>query len=325
MARHLTLAERDLLAQWLHQGHQQNEIAAALKRSPTTICRELNRNRTGGTYHAGQAHEQARQRRRERKLTRKMDRPETQEYVACGLANYWSPDQISGRAHYDAPDEPQRHIGRQTIYHWIEQQEPQERAEWKESLRRRGKRPRKQPQNAEDSAKQAAIANRPAAINRRRRIGDFEGDTVLGPAGSGGLVTLVDRRSRYTILTKIKNKEARRVRRRIEKRLRPLTAQQRRSITFDHGTEFADCQRLEINLGVQLYFAEPGRPYQRGTNENTNGLVRQFYPKGTDFRDVSHAEVTRIEDLLNDRPRACLGYRTPREVFFEQPAHSGCD
>jgi IS30 family transposase len=325
MARHLTLAERDLLAQLLHQGHSQKDIAAALQRSPGTICRELKRNRTGGTYHAGQAHEQSRRRRRERKLTRKMDRPETQEYVAQGLASYWSPDEISGRVHYQSPDEPERHIGRQTIYNWIEQQEPQERAEWKAGLRRRGKRPRKKPPNPEDSAKQAAIANRPAVINQRRRIGDLEGDTVLGPAGTGGLVTLVDRRSRYTILTKVKNKEARRVRRRIEKRLRPLTAQQRRSITFDNGTEFADCQRLENNLGVQLYFAEPGRPYQRGTNENTNGLVRQFYPKGTDFREVSHADVARTEDLLNDRPRACLGYRTPREVFFEQFAHSGCD
>jgi transposase, IS30 family len=325
MARHLTLAERDLLAQLLHQGHQQNEIAVALKRSPTTICRELKRNRTGGAYHAGQAHEQARKRRRGRKLTRKMDRPETREYVTRRLVNYWSPDQVSGRVHYESPDEPERHIGRQTIYNWIEQQEPQERAEWKESLRRRGKRPRKPPQNAEDSARRAAIAHRPAVINQRRRIGDFEGDTVLGPAGTGGLVTLVDRRSRYTILTKTKNKEARRVRRQIEKRLRPLTPQQRRSITFDNGTEFADCHRLESNLGLQLYFAEPGCPYQRGTNENTNGLVRQFYPKGTDFREVSHADVARTEDLLNDRPRACLGYRTPREVFFEHLTQSGCD
>ena len=325
MARHLTLAERDLLAQLLHQGHEQNQIAATLRRSPATICRELKRNRTGGAYHAGQAHEQARQRRRDRKLTRKMDRPEIREYVTRRLVHYWSPDQVSGRVHYEVPDEPQRHIGRQTIYHWIEQQEPQERAEWKDSLRRRGKRPRRKPPHAEDSAQNAAIASRPAVINQRRRIGDFEGDTVLGPAGTGGLVTLVDRRSRYTILTKVKNKESRRVRRRIEKRLRPLTAQQRRSITFDNGTEFADCHRLENNLGTQLYFAEPGCPYQRGTNENTNGLVRQFYPKGTDFRDVSHVDVARTEDLLNDRPRACLGYRTPREVFFEQLARSGCD
>lgn len=325
MASHLKLWERDHLAQLFHQGHSQKDIAAALQRSEGTISRELKRNRTGDAYFAGQAQQKYERRRRERKLTRKMDRPETREFVARGLVDCWSPDQISGRVHYESPDEPERHIGRQTIYNWIEQQEPQERAEWKESLRRRGQRPRRKPPNAEDSAQHAAIASRPAVINQRRRIGDFEGDTVLGPAGTGGLVTLVDRRSRYTILTKVKNKEARRVRRRIEKRLRPLTAEQRRSITFDNGTEFADCQRLENNLGVQLYFAEPGRPYQRGTNENTNGLVRQFYPKGTDFRDVSHADVARTEDLLNDRPRACLGYRTPREVFFEQLAHSGCD
>jgi transposase, IS30 family len=325
MARHLTLAERDLLAQLLHEGYQQNEIAQRLQRSPSCISRELGRNSTGGTYHAGQAHERAQQRRRQRKLTRKMDRPEIQQFVTRGLASYWSPDEIAGRIQYESPDQSQRHIGRQTIYQWIEQQEPTERVEWKQGLRRRGKRPRKQRQNAEESAQRAAIASRPAVINQRQRIGDFEGDTVLGPAGTGGLVTLVDRRSRFTILTKIKDKQARRVRRRIEKRLRGVHPQQRLSITFDQGTEFADCQRLEINLGLQLYFAEPGRPYQRGTNENTNGLVRQFYPKGTDFREVSHAEVARIETLLNDRPRACLGYRTPREVFFEQPAHSGCD
>jgi transposase, IS30 family len=325
MARHLTLAERDLLAQLRHAGYQQNEIAQRLQRSPSCISRELGRNSTGGVYHAGQAHERARQRRRQRKLMRKMDRPEIQEFVTRGLASYWSPDEIAGRASYESPGQPQRHIGRQTIYQWIEQQEPTERAEWKQGLRRRGKRPRPRRQNAEESGQRAAIASRPAEINQRRRIGDWEGDTVLGPAGTGGLVTLVDRRSRFTILTKTKNKEARRVRRRIEKRLRPLTAEQRRSITFDNGTEFADCQRLENNLGVRLYFAEPGRPYQRGTNENTNGLVRQFYPKGTDFREVSHAEVARIENLLNDRPRACLGYRTPREVFLEQLAHSGCD
>jgi transposase, IS30 family len=325
MGHHLTLAERDLLAQLRHEGHQQNEIAQRLQRSPATISRELERNSTGGAYHAGQAQRKADERRRQRKLTRKMDRREIHEFVTRGLANYWSPDQIAGRVQYESPDQPERHIGRQTIYDWIERQEPKERTEWKQGLRRRGKRSRPRRQNAEESAQRAAIASRPAVINQRRRQGDFEGDTILGPAGTGGLVTLVDRRSRFTILTKIKNKQACRVRKRIEKRLRPLTAQQRRSITFDQGTEFADCQRLEINLGVQLYFAEPGCPYQRGTNENTNGLVRQFYPKDTDFREVSHADVARTENLLNDRPRACLGYRTPREVFIEQFARSRCD
>jgi len=97
------------------------------------------------------------------------------------------------------------------------------------------------------------------------------------------------------------------------------------SITFDNGTEFARCHRLEKHLGMELYFADPGCPYQRGTNENTNGLIRQYFPKGTNFQDVSHVEVRRVENLLNDRPRACLGFRTPSEVFFDETVDSDCD
>ena len=97
------------------------------------------------------------------------------------------------------------------------------------------------------------------------------------------------------------------------------------SITFDNGTEFARCYRLEKHLGLKLYFADPGCPYQRGTNENTNGLIRQYFPKGTDFRDISHCQVREVENKLNDRPRACLGFRTPNEVFFEKTPPTGCD
>lgn len=104
-----------------------------------------------------------------------------------------------------------------------------------------------------------------------------------------------------------------------------LDEERRRSITFDNGTEFARCHRLEKHMGLELYFADPGCPYQRGTNENTNGLIRQYFPKGTDFRDISHHQVRRVEMLLNNRPRACLGFRTPDEVFFEKPTTPNCD
>ena len=109
------------------------------------------------------------------------------------------------------------------------------------------------------------------------------------------------------------------------KRLKELDEERLRSITFDNGTEFARCHRLEKHLGLALYYADPGCPYQRGTNENTNGLIRQYFPKGTDFRDISHDEVRRAESLLNNRPRACLGFRTPAEVFFEKTPPAGCD
>jgi IS30 family transposase len=325
MASHLTSDERDRLAQLHQRGLRQKEIAATLKRSKSTISRELRRNATDDVYYPVAAQRQAERRRRQRPLVRKMDRPELGAYVRHGLANLWAPDQIAGRAKLGFPDQPERHIAPQTVYTWIDEQKPDERKHWRSFLRRRGKRPRKRPEKPQDSATNAAIANRPAVIEERRRIGDFEGDTVLGPPGTGGLISLVCRRSRFTILTKTKNKEARRVRRRIEQRLRQLTPEQRRSLTFDNGSEFAQCDRLEKTLVEGVYWADPGRPDQRGTNENTNGLTRQFFPKGTDFRNVSHVEVVRAENLLNDRPRACLGYRTPREVFYGHNAHSGCD
>ena len=138
---------------------------------------------------------------------------------------------------------------------------------------------------------------------------------MLGPPGTGGLVTLVDRKSRYTIIAKIQSKDADHVHKKIKQRMKKLVEEQRRSVTFDNGTEFARCHRLENHLGMELYYADPGCPYQRGTNENTNGLIRQYYPKGTDFRDISHHEVRRVENLINNRPRACLGFKTPAPYF----------
>jgi IS30 family transposase len=162
-------------------------------------------------------------------------------------------------------------------------------------------------------------------IEQRLRLGDFEGDTVLGPPGTGGLATLVDRKSRFTIITKVQSKQADHVHERIKQRPRELEEERRRSITFDNGTEFARCHRLEKHLGIELYFADPGCPYQRGTNENTNGLIRQYFPKGTDFRNVSHHEVREVENRMNHRPRACLGFRTPHEVFFGKSPPSSCN
>jgi len=142
---------------------------------------------------------------------------------------------------------------------------------------------------------------------------------------AGGLATLVDRKSRYTIIVKIRCKEADHVHQKIKERLKQLDEERRRSLTLDNGTEFARCGRLEKHLDMQLYLADPGCPYQRGTNENTNGLIRQYYPKGTDFRDVSHQDVRRVEKLINTRPRACLGFKTPYEVFFGDDQTPDCD
>jgi IS30 family transposase len=320
MHKHLTLEERDRLAQLRGQGFNQKEIAVKLNRSRSTIARELARNRTGEHYFSGQAHQAARQRRRDRPLNRKMDDPELNHFVRHGLTQAWSPEQIARRFQYLHPDKPRHSVSPPTIYHWIKKDAY--RHYWEGFLRRRGKRPyhRKKP----PIPGSARIANRPEAIEQRLRIGDFEGDTVLGPPGSGGIVTLVDRKTRFTIMTKIESKDARQVHERIKLRLKGMAKERRHSITFDNGTEFARCNRLEKHLGMMLYYADPGCPYQRGTNENTNGLIRQFFPKGKRFEDISHYEVQRVENLLNNRPRACLQWQTPNEAFLGKTAPERC-
>jgi transposase, IS30 family len=321
MASHLTLEERDRIAQLRHQGAEQKEIAVALDRAASTISRELRRNCTGDEYYAGQAQQQAERRRSERPISRRMDDPQMNETVRRGLAREWSPEQIAGRLDLQHPDDPERHISAQTIYDWIADDD--DREHWESLLRRRGKRPSRR-KNTETS-EGARIADRPEVIEQRLRLGDFEGDTVLGPPGTGGLATLVDRKSRFTIVLKIQSKQADHVHEKLKQRLKELDEEHRRSITFDNGTEFARCHRLEKHLGMKLYFADPGCPYQRGSNENTNGLIRQYFPKGTDFRDISHHEVRQVEKALNNRPRACLNFSTPDEVFFDKNPPTGCD
>ena len=318
MPNHLTMEERDRIAQLRSQNATQAEIALALRRSASTLSRELGRNSSGADYYAGLAQQKAEQRRRDRPLVRKMDDPELNETVRIGLTHEWSPEQIAGRLKQQAAEPSVSH---QTIYTWIRQDK--HRKHWESHLRRRGKRRcRTKKPGLPDAAR---IRNRPEVIEQRGRLGDLEGDTVLGPPGTGGLATLVDRRARFTIITKVQSKDADHVHAKIKQRLTPLDEEHRRSITFDNGTEFARCHRLEKHLGMTLYFADPGCPHQRGTNENTNGLIRQYFPKGTDFRDISHDKVRDVENRLNNRPRACLGFRTPTEVFFEKTPPTGCD
>ena len=230
MTKHLTLEERDRIAQLRHQGAEQKEIAQALGRCPSTISRELRRNGRDGEYYAAQAQRAAERRRRERPLLRKMDDPEINEAVRSGLAQEWSPEQIAGRMRQQASD---RRVSSQTIYTWIQQDE--DREHWESMLRRRGKRPCR-PKNTPMTGDAARIAHRPEVIEQRLRLGDFEGDTVLGPAGTGGLATLVDRKSRFTIVVKIRSKHADHVHGKIKQRVKELDQARRRSITFDNGT-----------------------------------------------------------------------------------------
>ncbi len=308
MASHFTPEEREVLSQMLYAGRPKTEIAQRLGRNRSSIYREIQRNGEASRYCAMEAECKACQRRRHRPRTCKLDRPAVSEYVRLRLVQNWSPDAIAGRAKLDLSQLGQR-ISHQTIYTWIHRDPT---GYWRQFLRR-GKRPA--PDGRGKLPRTAAIAGRPAIVDRRERLGDWEGDTIVGAKRRGGMLSLVDRKSGYLLLAKVSDLRASTVRRASHRKLGRQPAEVRHTLTLDNGKEFAEHERLAKRLGLSVYFADPYCPWQRGTNENTNGLVRQYFPKGTFFADSSHHQVACVERLLNERPRKRLGYRTPSEVF----------
>jgi IS30 family transposase len=318
----LNMVERETVSQMWAAGHSRKAIAERLGRNKSTIGRELKRNgQADGSYSAITAQERTDVRRRERPLVRKLQRPELNAAVRSRLTKEWSPDQIAGRLVYDHPQDQQFHVRPQTIYTWIEQDPDSDH--WKTFLRRGGK-PQKSPRTGR-IPRQVQIDGRPEEAQRRERLGDFEGDTIVSRGKRSALVTLVDRKSRYLLAAKLQDRTARRTRKKIERLLRSLPPDQRRTATFDNGKEFSEHEALAQNVGIDVFFAHPYASWERGTCENTNGLLRQYYPKGTDFAEVSHHDLAQTVESLNQRPRKCLGYKTPSEVFFSNSSPPRCD
>lgn len=306
MACHLTSAEREVLYRLKKKGESNTRIAELLGRHRSTICRELRRNAGQRGYRPKQAQRLASERRRASCRPHKMEDPEVHQYVQDRLKDYWSPDQIAGRVRRDFPRSPRRWLSRQTIYDWIHGYRP----EWRELLRRGGRPPEKRGK-LKDCVR---IDGRPEIVNQRRRYGDWEGDTVVGLGRRSALLTMVERKSGYLRLGRVDSLKSEATMRAAKRRMRDLPPSLRRSMTFDNGKEFAEHARL-AQLGLDVYFADPYASWQRGTNENTNGLLRQYFPKRTDFTQISHHKVACVQDKLNDRPRRRLGYRTPAEVI----------
>jgi len=236
-----------------------------------------------------------------------LEDPEVHQYVREKIEKRWSPDQIAGRVRRDFPRSRKRWLSRQTIYDWIHHQAP----EWRPLLRRGGKPPEKRGQLTDC----VRIDGRSEVINRRRRYGDWEGDTMVGKGRRSALLTLVERKSGYACIGRVDSMKSDMTMCVAKRRMKDLPPALRRSVTFDNGKEFAEHAILTKYLALEVYFAKPYASWQRGTNENTNGLLRQFFPKGTDFTQVSHQEVARVEQLLNERPRRRLDYRTPAEIL----------
>jgi IS30 family transposase len=307
------MEEREVLAQMKVQGCSKAEIARRLGRHRSSIGRELARNGgPRGGYSAVAAQRLADQRCRRPRRACKMDDPQINRTVRQGLRKYWSPDQIAGRSKLEHGAKSPQSVSHQTIYAWIDA-EQKRGGRWQRFLRLRGRvrRPRKR----DPQAARPSIAGRPETINQRRRYGDWEGDTLVGAHHRGGVVSLVERKSLYTLLARVSRLQAAEVNRQICRRMRAIPKSLRRSMTFDNGPEFSNPEELARRLGLDVYFAEAYCAWQRGTNENQNGLVRQIHPKGSDLARMPDAQLSRTEKLLNDRPRKCLGYRTPAEVF----------
>lgn len=317
---HFTLEERKYLQQLLSEGYSINKAAQALGRSPSTVSREIARNRSKYkshkksdnryNYHHWRAQTLYTMRRRQQNRYRL--RPGTPEYayVVEKLKLFWPPEAIVGRWKLDHPNEKAFSIC--TIYRAIKRGDFPE-IKRKTHLRRKGRRYYKRENSFNTIHPDRIIPQWPTPICLRARIGDWEGDTVYGGVGKGALVTLVDRKTRYLCAAVIPNREAAVTRQALVEALKGKPVQ---SISLDNGSEFSEFHQLEQDLSTLVYFAEPHKPWQRGTNENTNDLLRFFFPKGYDFHTLSQEALQEVVDLINSRPRKCLGYLSPQEVFY---------
>jgi IS30 family transposase len=308
MACQLTILERERIAEFRAAGLSLSVVARRLGRHRSTIGRELARNSQGQQYSPSIAQRQTDARRWHR--PRKMDDPKLNHAVRVGLARRWSPEQIAGRMRRDHACNSRR-VSHTTIYRWIAHSD--EREHW-ESLLRFGRR-RRTPETRGKLPARAEIAGRPSIVDQRVRFGDWEGDTVVGAGRQSGLVTLVERKSGFALVAKVQRLKAHNVTGAITRQFAPLPLGLRHTATFDNGKEFAGHQTLARRAEIDVYFARPYHAWERGANESFNGLLRNFFPKGTDFKRISPLEVKHVRDLLNDRPRKRLGYRTPREVL----------
>lgn len=321
---HFTLDERKYLQKLLSEGLSIRKISEILERAPSSVSREIRRNRAKYKphhkpdnkywYNHWRANNLYILRRRNQDRAALKPGTEEWDYIISGLEHYWSPAAIAGRWHLEHPDRKPLCVS--TIYRYIKQGKfPRITA--KSHLRRRGKHmlPRSSCYNSIQPDR--IIPQWPDTIRSRTRIGDWEGDTVYGAVGKGLLVTLVDRKSKLLRMGLLVKRSAEETRLVIEKRLKGLPV---KSISLDNGSEFSEFRKLEQDLSTLVYFAEPHKPWQRGTNENTNDIVRFFFPKGFDFRTITDEDVQFVEDLINNRPRACLNWKTPAEVFLESVA-----
>ena len=324
--RYLCWSEREEIALGLAAGKPLRQIARELGRDPATVSREVRRNcssRPGQGYRARLAQHKAEQRARRPKPTKLSAHPLLREQVQRMLEGRLSPEQIAGRLRREFPDDPGMQVSHETIYRALFVQGRGElRRDLTRCLRtgRALRRPRRRVdgRRAERIPNMVMISDRPAEVADRAVPGHWEGDLLLGGGNTSAIGTLVERRTRFTMLLHLPDDHgAQAVRDAIVAQITTLPAALRRSLTWDQGIELRRHAEITLTAELPVYFCNPASPWQRGTNENTNGLLRQYFPKGSDLSVHTAADLAAVADELNQRPRKTLGYATPTEQLNE--------
>jgi IS30 family transposase len=324
----LTLAEREEISRAVAAGHSIRSIAASLARAPSTVSREIKRNGGSGCYRASQADQAAWDRACRPKTCKLAERRRLAYLVAEKLRRQWSPEQIAGWLKRTYPDDASGQVSHETIYRSLFiQSRGALKKELLEHLRRTRamRRSRHHTQKTDDHGRitgTVSISERPATVEDRAVPGHWEGDLLFGSKNSQ-IATLVERQTRYVMLVKVGGKDTQTVINALIKSARRLPQELYKSLTWDRGKEMADHKRFTLATDIKVYFCDPHNPWQRGTNENTNGLVRQYFPKGMDLSAFSQAKLNAVARRLNERPRKTLSYETPAERYRQSVASIG--
>jgi IS30 family transposase len=324
----LTLAEREEISRAVVAGRSIRAIAASLGRAPSTVSREVNRNGGLDGYRANQADQHAWDRARRPKPCKLVMNRALADIVASKLQLQWSPEQIAGWLKHAYPSDEGYHVSHETIYRSLYiQARGALKKELLEHLRRTRnmRRSRHHTQKTDDHGRivdTVSISERPAAVEDRALPGHWEGDLLFGSHNSQ-IATLVERQTRYVMLVKVAGKDTASVIDALISNARKLPQELYKSLTWDRGKEMADHKRFTLDTHIQVYFCDPHHPWQRGSNENTNGLLRQYFPKGLDLSTYPQEKLDEVARQLNERPRKTLNYETPAQRFHECVASTG--
>jgi transposase, IS30 family len=315
----LSLPEREEISRGLLTGETCRHIAARLGRSPSTVSREVAAGGRRERYRAWRSEERARRRVRRPKTAKLASSPRLRSEVERWLGLRWSPQQIAARLVFDYPDDLEMRVSHETIYQSLfVQGRGALRKELTRCLRtgRAHRRPRGRTIGGGHLTDMVLISDRPAEVEDRAVPGHWEGDLLVGKGSKSAIGTLVERQTRFVMLMNLsEGRLAVHVRNALADKIQELPEHLRRSLTWDRGKEMGEHVRFTVATGVQVYFCDPRSPWQRATNENSNGLLRQYFPKGTDLATYTQAQLDAVAAELNGRPRQTLGWMTPSEAF----------